>query len=250
MSIKEIRDELAGIYRRFFPKKIVLGRTACLGLDIFKYKNRKRKDICIVNQQKARIDLLLEWLAGVKRPKASLIEKHMARKDVFIMIQQQERLPWLDADRKIEYMIMDSFSELTDQRFVHKKEGWAFACHYSDIEHTPDFEADFECKGLLDLKGLEVLYNNFFDWFQDTYPGRKIYYFHFPTKTEKRQEFRQRAKKILDIMEGISKRKDIVNIEIDEKYVIPSETDNFPYHYGSTTYEKFVEKLNDLEKLK
>lgn len=248
IATKEVRDELARIYRWFFPKKTAFGRAACLGLDVFKYNNIDKRDVILVNQQKTRVDLLLEWLGGGKRPKADLIERHMARKDVFFMIRQQEKLPWLDVKGKIECLFMDSFSELTDQKFVHRKDNWAFACHYTDISHTPEFENDFRCEGLMDLNRLEEFYGRFFDWFQDHYPGKKVFYIHYPTKMDNRTEFKERGKKVRDVMDRISARGNIFNIYIDDEYVFPNEKDNFPYHYGKKTYEEFIKKIGAFEK--
>ena len=230
------------IYHLIFPKKIILARTACLGLDIIKQKTKNMKTT-VINQQKTRVDLFLDWLDGTRRPRADIVEKHLARKDVLYTIKQQEELPWLCVKGKIEYLVMDSFSELTDQKFVHKKEGWAFACHYSDINHTPEFEKEFSCEGLLDLALLEKLYIRFFDWFKKSHPDCPVYYLHFPTSRDKRELFKARGTAIMEVVGGISGSMGIKSVHVGDEYVVPHETDDFPYHYGKLTHEKFAEKM-------
>jgi hypothetical protein len=239
---KVIKNLLVKVHRKLLPKKTVLGRAACVGIDVFKRKNKYKNNVVLVNQQKARVDLLLSWMQGEARPRADIVEKHLLRKDVFPLIVEQERLPWFNAAEKIEYLLMDSFSELTDQKFVHKSGGWAFACHYSDINHTPEFETEFECRGLLDLATLDQLYDRFFDWFEIRFPNSKVIFIHYSAKFDKREQFKDRANCIRDVVNNIGTRRPyIANLHLNDDFFLANDKDDFPYHYSQDTYKKFVE---------
>jgi len=228
-------------------KPSILARVACLGNDCFIMKHGKR-NAKLYNQQKARVDLLGEWIHGAQRPQASRIKPYLMRADIYPFIVQQQEMPWFQTKNDIQYLLMDSFAELTDQKFTHRKEGWSFCCHYTDVNHTPEFEEEFECCGLLAIEEIERVYNDFFDWFEKSYPGKKIFFIHFPATLDNRPIYHERAKAIFNIMQKIeSQRKYIYNIAISDENVSWHEDDNFPYHYGKDTYKVFIEEWRRIE---
>ena len=132
-----IKKLLKRIYEKFLFRRNVkyLGRTACLGNFVLdRYCNNDKK-VVYYNQQKVRVDLFMQYVSGALRPETKKIEKFLNRKDIIGLIAQQENLPWIGI-KKCRALIMDSFAELTDQKFVYKEDGYAFCCHYSDIEHN------------------------------------------------------------------------------------------------------------------
>lgn len=241
-----LKNRLIQIAKNFkdINKKKVNGRVACLGRDVFDltYQNRPRP--ALINQQKARVDLLMDWLNGAPRPKAKLIKKYLARQDISPLIDQQEMLPW-KTENKIKYFLMDSFSELTDQKFTHKTEGWSFSAHFSDIDHNSDFGQIFEKEGLLSINEIKKEYELFFNWYEVNFPQKNVYYLHFPTNLDTRLIYRDRGAHILSIMKDLeNKYVFLKNIVIDENLSLPNDSDPFPYHFHSSTYYAFVNELH------
>jgi len=231
----------------FFQKRIVLGRVACLGKDIFSLRHGKDKSALLINQQKTRVDLLCEWIDGKERPKSKQIRSHMSRTDIYPLIKEQESLPWLKW-KGCDFILMDSFSELTDQKFSHKQEGWSFSCHYSDIKHTQEFDVLFENHGLLPIDDIENAYLKFFDLLDSLYPDKRIIFLHFPTSLDERKIYKERGAEILRVMKKIEeKHSNITNISIDDDKVDWHEEDKFPYHYSKSTNAAFLEQWNKKE---
>jgi len=238
--IKKLRN------KEKFEHKI-LARVSCLGKDILKIKFDDYKNIPTSNIQKGRLDLVLEWINGATTPKSNLIKKHLKRKDIFHLIKQQEKIAWKKY-KKIEFLVLDSFSELTDQKFTHRKESWSFLAHYSDIEHSKEFTENFQCNGLLSINDIEKAYTNFFAWFEKHYPGKKIFFIHFSTKFDDREELKKRAETIKEIMLNLSNNnKNIINIFLDDNDISRNKDESFPYHYSKKTFEKFVTNWNQYD---
>lgn len=222
-------------------KHLMLARVACLGHDVH---DLIYKDKTLVNQQKVRIDMFLEWSKGKKRPIANQVLPHLERKDIFNLIQQQEALPWLETKRSGGIILMDSFAELTDQKFVNKKYGWSFASNYTDIDHTPQFESEYDCHGLIDINALGGLYNSFFSFVNKQYGKKEIIFLHFPTTLDSRPKFKERGEAILSCIKDMAKKYDnLTSVNVPDNEVTWHEGDDFPYHYGKSTYRHFVEKI-------
>jgi hypothetical protein len=244
-----LKEKIKNIVRNIvYPQRTILGRIACLGQEIFKIKYSDTRNLHLINQQKTRADLLLQWIRGEMRPDARSVEAYMLRKDVFPFIEQQQLLPWMNV-KKFEHLVMDSFAELTDQKFTHKEKKWSFCCHYTDIDHTPEFEKEFECHGLLPLEKIEEAYNLFFQWFETRYPGKKIYFIHYPTKLDTRAVFKERGAKILQIMKKIEHHTPYIqNMYVDDTIVNWHSSDTFPYHYSSNVNIALADQWKELEK--
>jgi len=145
-------------------------------------------------------------------------------------------------------MLMDSFAELTDQKFRHRQDGWEFTCHYSDLNHSSELEKDFECLGLLPLEEIEPTYIRFFDWFEKTHPNKQVVFAHFPTSLDERELYKVRGQEIFRTMSKLgSKRGFIFNLSVADKYVDWHEEDRFPYHFAKSTYQAF---LNEWQKVR
>jgi hypothetical protein len=243
MNCQNPCSKLLREYNKIFKEKeYILGRIACLGQTIFRNKYYTQ-NVKLINQQKARVDFLIEKLKGGSGPKSDLVEFHLEREDIHPLIVEQQEFPWNFVTNP-NLIIMDSFSELTDQRFRHRNEGWSFYCNYTDIHHCIEFDNEFECLGLLDLDNLEELYLEFFNILRKKYPSKRLIFIHFPIELDSREKFKTRGREILRIMTNIAK----LNSWITNLYISPDEVytsdvgDNFPYHYGSKTYESFCKK--------
>ena len=223
----------------FRKRTKILGRAACLGNDLYALRYPRKYGFRFVNQQKVRVDLWLEWLSSNSRPLPELVKCHMSRPDIYPLIENQAKLPWL-AEEKFDFLLMDSFSELTDQKFTHRKKGWSFCCHYSDLKHSAEFDADFECHGLLPVEEIASAYTRFFEWFERKYPGKQVIFIHFPTTLDERVLYKSRGAEIHAIMLKMQKDKPFVrNIFIDDSFVEWNENDRFPYHFSKSTNSAF-----------
>jgi len=224
----------------------IYGRTACLGKDVFGLRYPPGSKVVLFNQQKVRVDLFLDWLSGTARPRAESVKKYMFRQDVYPLIEQQAIAQW-NVKNDILFFLMDSFSELSDQKFTHKKEGWSFCCHYTDIDHGSDFHRYFECEGLLPLDKIESVYSLFFDWFEKSFPGKKLFFLHFPTKFDKRSSFIERGAEIFRVMKKYQEERPFIqNLYINDELVNINGNDSFPYHFSKNTNYAFLYKWLEL----
>lgn len=224
----------------------ILGRHACLGLDVL---NLLGKTPDVLNVQKGRIDYLLDISENSERLARSLrVAPFMDRKDIVPLITQEEFF-LTRPTHPPSLVYMDSYSELTDQLFVHKKEQWRFCCNYTDLTHDDKFSQQFEAVGLLPLEQLEDNYHRFFKYIRKTYGDVPILFLHFPIKLDHREKFKSRHERILEIITKLSyEYAPFYSIDIDESVVDwPAEKvpglENFPYHYNLTTYEAFADKV-------
>lgn len=229
-----------------FKDNIVLGRTACLGSDILRLRRKKGEKIISINQQKVRVDLFLEWLNGKPRPRSREIKKYFRDIAVYEHLKQQEQLPWLKI-KKIKYLVMDSYSELTDKKFTSIKDGWSFCCHFSDLYLTDEFKNNFKIEGALPLEKLEESYRAFFSWFENAFPNKKVFFIHYPSLFDARSEYKERGAAILSVMQKIAGEKPYIkNIFLAETEITEKiKNDPFPYHYNKEIYQKLLKKWDD-----
>jgi hypothetical protein len=236
---------------KYTRKDWFLGRHACLGYDVLKYfKNLPTE----VNFQKGRVDILLSyWKDKTASPKADKVSKFMARHDVLPLIRQLSFF-YLLPKKAPNFIFMDSFSELVDQLFVNRAEGWKFTCAYNDINHGGGFLDFYECMGLLPKEELKKYYLDLIIFFEDRYGKVPIYFLHFPIALEKREVFRERYRAIISAIDQLSQiYSHLHSIKINEFEVsppthtqdTPESLNGFPYHYDTKTYTEFA-KLLDL----
>jgi len=223
------------------PPPCVFGRLACLGQSVFTVRAPALGHPLLLNQQKSRCDMFMDWQNGAPRPDAAAVEPHLHRKFVLPMIQEQQNLPWLAHRGRPRLLCMDSFAELTDQKFVHKKSGWAFACHYRDLEHTPEFDQQFDCLGLLPVDQFDRAYRAFFHWFFEKYPKCPVVFLHFPAKLDSRPHFRERAEAIREILARQSAEFPLLkNVTLPDNLVIPAPGESYAYHFSQDTFDAFA----------
>jgi hypothetical protein len=136
---------------------------------------------------------------------------------------------------------MDTFAELTDQRFRHRTERWGFSCHYSDLHHSPEFQAEFDCEGLLPVEQMAATYGTFTQWFTSRYPGVPLYVVDFSAALDDRLNFRQRAAAIRSALLSLSRQHSALRVlSLPEDQIEKAEGDDFAYHFSPRTVQRFA----------
>lgn len=229
-------------YFNLSNQKIILGRVSCIGKDILKLEE---KDYLLKNQQKSRVDNFYASIIGKNKPQYNLIEPYIGREDIKPLIKEQCDLPWLKVNtQNIKYILMDTYSELTDKKFTHKKEGWSFSCHYADLDKSKrkEFEKIFADEGLLPLKQLEKSYEQFFTWCKKEYSDIPIYVVVASSALDSKKEYKKRALEIKRVLKKLAKKnKQLRIITIPESQINPGD-DSLPYHYSPLSLFEYKEK--------
>lgn len=243
-----IRPILFSIRSRYRNRKEdwIMGRVACMGQDVLKLLNI---GVPILNIQKGRVDYMNRIIEHPKyRARTTQVVSFIPRDDIKGLILQQE-IRYGNLKKPPIAFYMDSFSELTDQLFYHRKQNWYFCANYSDISHTPKFENMFETAGLLPIDTFLENYRYFFKLFRKRYESVPIIFMHFPIKLDKRKNFHLRYTKIKETIEQIETEfQPFYSITVDEKIVdwpeelIPGH-ENFPYHYNKATYQNLANQI-------
>ncbi len=226
-----------------------MSRTACLGNDII--ERLYGKDVAIVNFSKSRIDLL----SDEKTSKISLLRlyKMFNRYDILVNSIYMQKQNFFDKNIRPKAIFFDSFSELTDQKFTHKKHYFSFYSNFSDLNSDSNsFKKNITSHGLLEVEKLEKYYRLVFEKCADTWGFVPIIFIHFPSKLETREQFKQRANSIKKTIEKLSAEFcNLYSIAIDDDFVDFAKIGNeeyrkLPYHYHNETYEEFVRKIREL----
>ena len=128
-------------------------RTACLGNDVFELLEFLPKRS--INIQKGRIDLLTKSL----NQRFGILKLYQAktfieRSDIRPLIFRQS-ISRLNLLRPPIVVLIDSYSELTDQEFILPNKAKIY-CNFSDVFQTVD--KTIESTGLLDLRELDSYY--------------------------------------------------------------------------------------------
>lgn len=229
-----------------FPKQYVLRRTACLGSTVAKKVGLDSH----INHQKSRIDYLMDIHTNKDlSAKPEAVKQYLKNKAIFSCIKDQQYDFFMYSIPKM--IVMDSFSELTDQLFVHKAEGWKFLANYSDINHTAEFLENFRCEDLLPLESLYDAYDAFFAELFGMYKT-KVIFIHFPTTLDERKKFIIRGNEIKRVIDDLAKKYSLLfpfslsDTEIFHAVDKDGKKDCFPYHFGEKTYDNFQEIIRAL----
>lgn len=221
-----------------------VGRYACLGTAVLEALGRKYR---MHNMQKGRVDYLLQVMDDPSLScKPDLTIPHLARDYIAPTIEQQAHLC---PDFRPELVFVDSFSELTDQMFRHKSQGWSFCCNYQDLRHDDGFADTFESLGLLELETLQARYTRILQTIRERWGDIPVIYLHFPDALEYREKFVERAREIRRIVDACAAAVptlhsfSVPSAIVKHPAVVEPGMENFPYHYSQETYDAFAEMI-------
>ena len=202
----------------------------------------------------------MELLHGSKAPMEYAVQditaigEFLEREDIFQLVEQQNDFRWLSRKNPPKYILIDTYSDLTDQVFVHRESGFSFFCNYSDLCHSTEFAQQYECGGLLDAEVLTSLYSELARLLSDRWPKAPIAFISYPTERETRERFIARAD-ALDraISECCALVPAATRIALDPRLTssICEEPllDSFPYHYPPALYQHAAQVVNDALRL-
>ncbi len=252
-----IKHKLYPYYSRIKLKNIikskerdwVFGRVACLGQDVFKLLEC---NLYLYNTQKGRVDFLLKVHENNNANAIRLsVLNFIKREDIKKLVKQQKSFNWKGMGMP-KLIFMDSYSELTDQIFINKKNKWSFCSNYSDLSMNQDFDLQFEKGGLMPIAEIENYYRKFFNLLLLKFPDTPILFLHFPVKLDQREKFIERHDCIYQSVENLKGEfGNLFSISIDDSIVDWPEIkingiESFPYHYNMVTYTTFADKIKDL----
>ena len=225
----------------------VFSRTACLGNDTY---NLLGLGLPRLNIQKGRGDFLAEAGADNETPRIPWdVYAALRRRDVWPLLVEQE-VDWWSASRPPEFVLMDSYSELTDQEFVSVATGARFFANFSDVDPKAMEDGSLASIGLIALEDLEGIIGRMFDAIHQVWPRVPVLFVHFPADLERRPRFLERAAAIRTIVETRAGHDSLVT-SLSLKTHTPSrpqggsEPADFPYHYDQGTYMELADRIRE-----
>ena len=222
-------------------------RTACLGNDVFKLLDIPWLRI---NIQKGRADYLMQSQDMDRRPLPFTTYHWLKRKYIWSVLVEQE-FQWFATQTSPKFILMDSFSELTDQVFSSRERGVSFCAHFGDLDFEQSSVRSLESSGLMSVTDFQPAYAKLFEEFHTRWPGTPVIFLHFPGHLETRPEYRLRALSIITAMDNLARVDPLlVPVEIENHTpTFPSRhppEDFFPYHYDDGTYVRFAQLTKDI----
>lgn len=230
----------------------VLNRTACLGSDVLKIAFPEIKSARRFHLQKVRIDYLAEHIGtGLFRRRNLIplsVRSAMVREDGWGHVNQQNS--YLIGQRHPPiFCLIDSYSELTDQKFVDTKSGSYFHANYSDVSEEALADGSIFCEGPLNLDDAMEHFENFISSIKRSWGPVPIFLLAYPKDLESRQKFLTRAVQLDSIFEVLTHTYENVHliagpagtVEADEKEIVQDEV--FPYHYGERVKQELARNL-------
>lgn len=215
---------------------LILNRTACLGGEVTQLKIGTNHNFN--NQQKVRADMFLDIINGkANKPDSNIVINGLWRPDMAGVYGQSEKLLWQTVQGKVDYLIIDNYSELTDKRFLHKN-GWTICGLYNDFK--PELLNDMIDFGLLNVNDIENIYNDLFEYIKSKY-NTKIIFLHFPTTFEKREKYINQGIAITKALNNLAEKFNIQNIHADIDCIEQADSDT--YHYTKKTFENMAKKI-------
>jgi len=219
-------------------------RTACLGNDVFAIlENIPKRSL---NIQKGRIDLLTKTFNGrIRIMKLYESRKFIERADIRSLVIRQS-ISQLNRLNLPQVILMDSYSELTDQEFLLPNKANVY-CNFSDLR--PNRDLLVQSNGLLDLSSLYDYYETFLMSVIEKW-GVPLVFLHFPEYKEPREKFRERSKMIRDsALRTSHKYANFHFVELDEIefwQLHKPNVDEFPYHYNHEVKKAFADKVDTI----
>ena len=234
------------VVRFVYRSDWVFSRTACLGNDAFKMS--EISTLPRWNIQKGRADILSHHLETNKK-RLNLIPKEIFRSSEIWLVCSQILNPFWRKLKPPRLILIDSFSELTDQLFEYNDV--TFLSHFSDLDWNHKLTNQLVRKGLIPLEEIYSVYERFFFLLNELWGEVPCIYIHFPTKFEQRHEFKERGDRILGSIRQlqvvfpqiriIEMPNNSVHLNADEE----SKSLPFPYHFDNSTIQGVANQMND-----
>lgn len=231
----------------------ILSRTACLGNDL---TQMAFPGALVVNRQKLRVDGLRELVSSTStryRNPLNLLSL-LANPTMWPLLEQQKRVLNVRKIPPPSLILIDSYSELTDQKFVETKTGEVFFMNFSDVSKQALQELKVESLGLLGEIEIESLWRETLRILTDLWGTTPIVFVLYPTFRERRNFWLSRAAAIERSVRALAKEFDTVKIiKLEDAEVASAERgakgsnvmeDSFPYHYPSWVYEVLANRLH------
>jgi hypothetical protein len=221
---------------------LILTRTACLGNDAIGLMGLKK--YYFLNIQKGRVDYLNHIFSNLPlKIKLSDI-KLILRNDIrSLFIQQVFGYPAFLPLPK--YFILDTYSELTDQRFEPINTSFSpMYFNFSDLDK--EFNHKYNCSGLLPLPNILSEYDLLINNLKSKYQNINIIFILFPAKFDKREVFNLRYNEISKALKVLNSEYDFVHLIEVPDYLIENADDEYPYHFKEITKNYISQQLKSL----
>lgn len=218
----------------------IFSRTACLGNEVFSQLGSK---VMRFNIQKGRIDLINSKLLGDFSLSPKSRTSFFVDKEIAKIVEQQRGLDWLEF-RPPKLILVDSFSDLTDQEFQWRKANHFYA-NFGDVKKELVNQKLINL-GLIEEEKLFSLYEEFISQVNQKWGIVPILYLHYPTYKETRKLYLDRSRKLREVTFCLASQNPNFHVLDCERQFVDFEEDSFPYHYHSSVYTTFVKSIKSL----
>jgi hypothetical protein len=245
-TITSIRRRLqsSGVSINFYRTggRWVLSRSACLGNDSLELiLPIKRLIIPRINLQKNRVDHLNFQLDGGKTlgvRDGEILEKGIAK-----LVKKQEKLGLVKYAKPL-FVFIDTYSELTDQKFL-TIDGRVFFANYTDVNEQMINTSQISCKGRIQQGEIFENYMILCQKLRIRWPDVKIIFLAYPNYYESRSAFLDQSLAIEKALDHLATSLHDIKI-IKVPYAIVEkehQEDNFPYHFGNSAKEFIASEI-------
>jgi hypothetical protein len=233
----------------FRKKDWIFSRTACLGNDTyFRLMEEASRETLRLNLQKNRID---SFNSSLRTKRIGLTGfRVLDRRDIIEIIWIQSLRFWRHLPPP-KYVLMDSYSELTDQLFFLGNR--SFFANYTDVKKKYLQKKKVVSEGLLETKEFSSQYRIFFEEVYRIWKEKNqlnIYFIHFPHKFESRELFIVRAQEIRNTIDELTLTyPNLISIVIPEDLVKKQMNefgalDAFPYHFDENAAKYVAQEID------
>ena len=130
---------------------------------------------------------------------------------------------------KPDFIVMDTYSELVDKKFIYKSE--SFFCVAGDLRKSA--RSSLDNGELISLSCIEAQYLNYFKRLKQKY-NCPIIVIIFPAYLDSRQKYQDRFQSLQRALENIEKNTNLIKLlQLDRNEYIGAG--DFPYHFSSKT---------------
>jgi hypothetical protein len=215
---------------------ILLSRTACFGSDVILQTALKTK---VYNVQKARLDLLSEKqipkVISIKNLFAlfGLVRRNITNLEIVQLLCRQQMLRFWSF-RNVKAIILDTYSDLTDQEFIDNQ-NCRFFLHHSDVISDRLQDGNLQAHGLIHPEKFAYSLDLFMKIVEERFGTVPVIFIVFPTLKEKREKFIKQNEAIVEILNRArEKYSNLKIISLGSEYQLTSEDlkDPYVYHYG------------------